>query len=237
MSSRVYWLATWIAQYLLLPIYARITVKGLENVPMQGPLIIASNHLNDADPGVISTRIRRRMVYMTKSELFKVPILKQFLTAFGTIPVHRYAADLAAVRQATQVLQQGLALCIFPEGTRSGEEARLMRAWPGAGLIALRNDVPILPIAITGSQKLGLPKLLLRPFRRYKVTLTVGEPFHLPAPTRINAEAAQEGTQRIMEKIAALLPPEYRGYYGDAPDGPYPDPLPEGEGIANRGQD
>ena len=215
MSPFVYRTATWFSKYFILPLYARIQTRGLENVPATGPLVIASNHLNDADPGIICTRIRRRVVFMTKVELFKVPVLGQFLRAFGAFPVRRNEADLSALRQANEALKAGLAVCIFPEGRRSAHLARLGEAWPGAALIAMRNDVPVLPIAITGSQRLGLPWMFLRLDRRDRVTLTAGEPFHLPRPERLNAEAAREGSRLIMERIAALLPAEYRGYYGN----------------------
>jgi 1-acyl-sn-glycerol-3-phosphate acyltransferase len=130
--------------------------------------------------------------------------------------VRRNEADLVALRRANEALKQGLAVCIFPEGRRSGSAARLGEAWPGAALIALRADATILPVAITGSQRLGMPLMFLRFYRQDRVTLTIGAPFRLPKPARINAEAAQAGTQLIMERIAALLPPSYRGYYGDA---------------------
>ena len=213
MTPVVYWLATWITRFLLLPIYTRITVRGVENMPLEGPLLIASNHLNDADPGIICTRLPRRIVFMAKIELFQVPGLAQFMRAFGAFPVRRNEADLSALRQANESLKAGLAVCIFPEGTRSAHSARLGEGWPGAALVALRNDVPILPIAITGSGRLSLPKMFLHFYRREPVTLTVGKPFHLPKPERLNAEAAREGTRQIMEHIAALLPPENRGYY------------------------
>jgi 1-acyl-sn-glycerol-3-phosphate acyltransferase len=225
MTPFVYWFATWVTQFILLPLYTRITVTGLENVPMTGPIVIASNHLNDADPGIICTRVRRRLVFMAKVELFRVPALGQFMRAFGAFPVRRNEADLAALRHASETLKQGLGLVIFPEGRRSGDEARLNEAWPGAALVALRGDAPVLPVAITGSQRLSLPKMFLNVHRRDRVTLTIGEPFYLPKPARLNAEAAKEGTRLIMERIAALLPEDYRGYYGntgvapaDAPD-------------------
>ncbi|MPZ50681.1 MAG: 1-acyl-sn-glycerol-3-phosphate acyltransferase [Dehalococcoidia bacterium] len=209
--------ANWIIRHILLPPYVSLKVVGLENLPLSGPLVIASNHLNDADPGILSTRIPRRIVYMTKDELFRVPVLAQFLRAFGAFPVRRNEADLSALRHANEALKQGLALCIFPEGRRSGHQARLQKAWPGAALVALRNDAPVTPVAITGSQRLGLPWMFLRPIPRARVTLTIGRPFNLPKPQRLNAEAAQAGTTLIMQKIAALLPPEYRGYYGGEP--------------------
>ncbi len=219
MSLFVYHAANWFTRLVLLPPYCRIEVRGLENLPRTGPLIIASNHLNDADPGILCTRLPRQLVFMTKVELFHVPVLGQFLRAYGAFPVRRNEADLSALRRANETLKQGLALCIFPEGTRAGASARLKQGWPGAGLLALRSDAPVVPVAIAGSQYMGVPKMFLRPFRRYHVTLTIGEPFRLPRPERIDAEAAREGSRLIMERIAALLPEQYRGYYGGTEDG------------------
>ena len=214
MNRFVYNTATLVTKYLLLPLYTRITVTGLENLPMSGPLVIASNHLNDTDPGILCTRIRRPIVFMTKVELFKVPVLAQFLRAFGAFPVKRGEADLSALRQANAALEKGLAVCFFPEGTREGPPEQLAEAWPGAALVAYRANALILPVAIHGSGKLALPKMFLYPYRKARITLTIGEPFVLPKPPRLNAEAAQEGTRQIMERIAALLPEGNRGYYG-----------------------
>jgi 1-acyl-sn-glycerol-3-phosphate acyltransferase len=214
MNRFVYNAATIVTKYVLLPVYARITVVGLENLPMTGPLIIASNHLNDADPGILCTRIRRPIVFMAKIELFRVPGLGQFLRAFGAFPVKRGEADLSALRNANMALEKGMAVCIFPEGTREGPAEQLAEAWPGAALIAQRANATILPVAIHGSGKLGLPKMFLYPYRKARITLTIGKPFVLAEPARLNAEAAQEGTREIMERIAALLPEGNRGYYG-----------------------
>ncbi len=214
MNRFVYNAATIVTKYLLLPIYARITVVGLENLPMTGPLIIASNHLNDTDPGILCTRIRRPIVFMAKIELFRVPGLGQFLRAFGAFPVKRGEADLSALRNANLALEKGMAVCIFPEGTREGPAEQLAEAWPGAALIAQRANATILPVAIHGSGRLGLPKMFLYPFRKARITLTIGKPFVLAKPVRLNAEAAQDGTREIMERIAALLPEANRGYYG-----------------------
>jgi 1-acyl-sn-glycerol-3-phosphate acyltransferase len=210
-----YWLVTRVVYVFVMPLYAGITVRGIENVPRSGALLVASNHLNDADPGVLATRIPRRLVFMAKSELFGIPVLAQMLRLYGAFPVRRREADLSALRRSHETLRAGLALVLFPEGTRSGKEARLGRAWPGAGLIALRDDVPILPCAITGSQDMGMPKMFLRVFRRRRVTLTIGVPFRLEPVARVNTEASAAGADVIMRRIAELLPPEYRGYYGE----------------------
>ena len=94
-----------------------------------------------------------------------------------------------------------------------------MQPMPGVALIALRGDYPVLPCAITGSQHMSLPFMFFKPFRRWHITLTVGEPFVLPKPERLNAEAAAAGTREIMARIAALLPESYRGYYGSSGEG------------------
>ena len=213
MQPWVYHLATKVTKYSLLPLYARIEVRGIENMPLTGPVIIASNHLNDADPGILCTRIDRVIVFMTKIELFKIPGLAQFLRAFGAFPVRRGEADLGALRVASAVLAEGRALCIFPEGTREGPPEILAKAHPGAALLALRQDVPIVPVAIQGSGRLGMPKMFLHLQRRQHVTLTIGEPFKLEKPARLNSEAVEAGTREIMERIAALLPEGHRGYY------------------------
>jgi 1-acyl-sn-glycerol-3-phosphate acyltransferase len=214
--KRFYWLASYFVKYFLMPLYGSIKVTGIENVPREGPLLVASNHLNDADPGVLATRIPRRLVFMTKVELFRVPLLAQFLRAYGAFPVRRGEADLSSIRRSNETLKAGLALVMFPEGTRSAERTSLGQAWPGAGLIALRNRVPILPCAITGSQDMAIPFMFLRVGMRRRITLTIGEPFELNQPERINAESAAAGADLVMRRIAELLPPNYRGYYGDS---------------------
>jgi 1-acyl-sn-glycerol-3-phosphate acyltransferase len=150
---------------------------------------------------------------MTKVELFKIPGLAQFLRAYGAFPVRRGEADLSALRLASATLADGKALVIFPEGTREGPPEILAQAHPGAALLALRHDVPVLPVTIQGSGKLALPGMFLRLDRRVRVKLTIGKPFVLEKPARVNAEAVEDGTRRIMEAIAALLPEGRRGYY------------------------
>ena len=168
MNRFVYWTATTFSKYFLLPLYCRIEVRGVENVPPDGPLVIASNHLNDADPGIICTRIRRHIAFMAKIELFRVPLLAQFLRAFGSFPVRRGEADISTLRMANENLKLGRAVCVFPEGTREGPTEKLTEAMPGVAIIALRNDVPVLPIAITGSGRLQTPGMFFRLDRRLK---------------------------------------------------------------------
>lgn len=230
MNQAFYWLANHICRYTLLPPYASVKIIGSQNIPRTGPLVLVSNHLNDADPPMIGFYFPRPVVTLAKAEMFNYPGLKQFLQLYGAIPVRRGEADLSALRKANEALEQGFTVCVFPEGTRSGEKAQLREAWPGAGLIALRSGAPVIPLAITGSQRLSLPKMFLRPFPRQHVTMTFGEPFTLVKPARLNAEAAKAATHQIMERIAALLPPEYRGYYGSSPTQGAETPAPSEAG-------
>jgi 1-acyl-sn-glycerol-3-phosphate acyltransferase len=216
MNLGFYRFANWVCRHLLLPLYCSVRVSGIEKLPRSGPLLLVSNHLNDVDPALIGAFTPRTVVSMAKVELFRVPVVAQFMRVYGAMPVRRNEADLGALRRAIEALDAGLCVCIFPEGRRSGQRAALGEAWPGAGLLALRSGAPIVPLAITGSQRMGLPWLIVRPFPRQHITMSFGEPFTLEPPARLSGEAARAGTQRIMTQIAALLPPEYRGYYGNA---------------------
>lgn len=102
---------------------------------------------------------------------------------------------------------------MFPEGTRS-RTAGLGRGHPGTAMIALRTGATIVPVAVTGTENVRWPKFFLRPRSVRRVRVVIGEPFTLAPVARINNESAQEATDEIMRRVAALLPPEYRGVYG-----------------------
>ncbi len=186
---------------------------GREHVP-EGPLILASNHLNNADSPMIALAVPRLPTFMAKPENLSWPMIGPGLRIFGAFPVRRGGADLAALRVASEVVQGGRMLAMFPEGTRS-RTGGLNKGHPGTALIALRTDAPILPVAITGTEGITWPWIFLKPLGVGRVTVTIGEPFHLPKVERIDRETAAEGTEIIMRRIAALLPREYRGVYAE----------------------
>lgn len=208
---------------LIMAVYARVEVVGAEKMPRRGGVIVVSNHLNNADPGLVGGFLPRRVVFMAKDEMFQWPLFGGYVRLIGAFPVRRFEADLKALRRAVQLVRRGEVLVMFPEGTRS-KTGSMSRGHPGTAMVALRAGVPILPVAVTGTEVVRLPGDFFRPLHRTKVRMVVGEPFFLPVVNRPRAEDVERCTDMIMSRIAALLPPQYRGHYKDAvpPDGGAP---------------
>jgi 1-acyl-sn-glycerol-3-phosphate acyltransferase len=197
----------------LTSILCRIDDSQLQKVPKQGPLILITNHINMVEAPVLYTRLQPRPItgfvaaYRWESLFFR-----WLLTAVGAIPLHRGTADLSAIRQALQQLKQGTILTIAPEGTRS-RHGRLQRGHAGSVLLALHSGAPIQPIVCYGNECFSEN---LRRLRRTDIHLAVGEPFYLNAAAeRVSQEVRQAMAEAIMYKLAALLPPKYRGVYAD----------------------
>jgi 1-acyl-sn-glycerol-3-phosphate acyltransferase len=190
-------------------IWTRREVVGLGNVPRHGPAILASNHLNLADSLLLVSLVPRRIIFMGKIELWSTPIIGPLYGLYGCIPVRRFEADVAALRRSEKVLRQGHVLAMFPEGTRSPHPG-LGKGHPGTAIIALRTGVPIVPVGVSGTEVVSLPRSFLH---RTRVRIAFGQPFTLPRDRRLTTELAEESTERIMKEIAALLPEAYRGAY------------------------
>ena len=195
----------------LLKLLTRWQIRGGENIPTRGPLLIVANHLSLADPPLLGVSLSRKVFFMAKQELFRFRLAGYFIGSLGAFPVHRGRMDRQAIRQAHQVLVDNSALVMFPEGTRS-ENSQLRSAFPGPALIAVHSGAPILPVGITGTERFkGVDWLLHRP----RVIVNVGRPFYPSVVGRrpTKAELTQL-TSLIMDHIAGLLPPKYRGCYG-----------------------
>ena len=203
-----YWLAVSFFR-LCVFIWSRREILGLQNVPRHGPVILASNHLNLADPPLLASLVPRRLIFMAKLELWSTPVVGWLYGLGGCIPVRRFEADVGALRRAEKVLRQGHVLVMFPEGTRCRHPGH-GKGHPGTAVIALRSGVPIVPIGVSGTETVSLPRCFLR---RTRVRVAFGQPFTFPRGQRITTELAEEGTERIMKEIAALLPEAYRGTY------------------------
>lgn len=190
----------------------RYRVKGQDNVPKQGPLMVVANHLSLADPPLLGISLGREAYFMAKQELFSFKPLAGFIAGLGCFPVSRRRLDRRALSRAVRVLENDQVLAMFPEGSRSRNQ-RLKVAYPGAALIASRLGVPILPVGISGTERLrGMAWLLRRP----EVRVDFGTPFHLPpADGRLTKQRLAEFTDIIMGRIARQLPPKYHGHYAE----------------------
>jgi len=198
---------------LLLRLFTHLEVTGLENIPQGGPLLAAFNHLAHLDAALVLPFLPQPVEGIALEDLYHVPITGQLLRLYGTIPVHRDQFDRDVIRRALQVLAEGKIMALAPEARMSLTGA-LERAREGVAYLALRSGAPILPIALTGTEH--VPSDLKR-LRRPRLTVTVGE-LIIPPPRASKSQARRqqvaELTDEIMYRIAALLPPEYRGVYG-----------------------
>lgn len=210
MSRAFYWLMTRLMR-LVVWTFGRYEVIGVERVPAAGPLLVVANHLNNADPPLLGAALPRRVRFMAKQELFDKRPFGFFIRLFGAFPVRRFEADLQALREAQRILHGGEAIGMFPEGHRSHGKG-LQQPFPGTALIALRSGATLLPVGITGTEAITTPGVLLR---RPPIRVVIGEPFALPRPRRVTAEAVRDGADEIMHRIAALLPAPYRGIYAE----------------------
>ncbi len=204
----------------LIRILYKLDMRGTEHVPGQGPFIAMMNHIYYIDPILVATLAPRNIIIMSKIENYQNPLLALVLNLYGTFPVHRGELDMTAIRTSLQLLDQGHGLLMAPEGTRS-RQGTLLEGRDGVAWLAVRSQAPIVPVALSGQQYLGHN---LRRLRRTPLRVTFGEAFYLgsaPDPVRKGAavkvprEQLHQMTQEAMYALAKLLPPEYRGVYGD----------------------
>lgn len=210
---------------LLARLLLGMRVVGVDRVPREGPLLVVSNHLHNADAVIVSVACPRPLHFMAKEELMAKPVIGRIIRLGGAFPVARGRADRKAIRRAVATLEQGIAIGMFPEGTRS-RSWHLEKALTGAGLVAIMGKAKIQPAAITGTEPLPFngAKGRQRQTRgrlwhiRPRVTVTFGEPFDLLDRTETGDRLTPEAATRIMmARIAELLPEHYRGVYGEIP--------------------
>ncbi|HET8523672.1 MAG TPA: lysophospholipid acyltransferase family protein [Thermomicrobiales bacterium] len=208
--------------YALFWVLIGFRIKHVDRAPATGPVIVVSNHLHNADPILTEIAFPRAVHYMAKKEVFRVPVVRLIVRWVGAFPVDRGKADRSAIRRASAALQHGIPVGLFPEGTRSPTRA-LQQAHGGAGLLALTSGAPVLPLIITGTEKLPfngkrgrIQAQLPMPNSGHRgVRILFGEPFLIPRQIDGRKVTSDEATEIMMIEIARMLPPDYRGVYAD----------------------
>lgn len=199
--------------------FARWEVVGIEHIPRHGGVVLVSNHMHLVDPPLVSASCRRRLHPMGKVELFQTPFVGWALWAYGAFPVRRFSADMGALRAARGLLRSGGAVLMFPEGTRS-KDAQLHPGLPGAAMVAMLAGAPVIPVAITGTERIRVPGTLIDALRGRKLHIRVefGPQIHL-AVSGAGTQQAEAATDQMMRALAAMLPEHYRGAYGPGSEG------------------
>lgn len=179
----------------LVPRIMRFRPQGLENIPADGPFIIAANHIHALDPVIIAITVPQHVSFMAKEEVMRSRLLGWLVKHVGSFPVKRGKADISAIRQALKILAQGNVLGIFPEGTRS-KTGEVQSAFAGTAMLAARADAPIVPVALYGRYRLGST-----------FCINIGKPVRIESavPGKPNAEERAQGTELLMQRIADLL--------------------------------
>ncbi len=201
----------------LIPLLIRFDVQNGDYIPPEGGLLMTSNHISRLDtPLLMAITDRTDLVAIVAKKYQTKPFFKWILEKIGTmIWMDREKMDFSAVKEALDHLRRGDAIGIAPEGTRSHQSTGLLEGKQGAAVLAARGGVSILPVGIHGSDKIYQHWMKLR---RPPVTVRIGKPYDLPEMDMDDRQAwLSESTDEIMCRIAALLPPEYRGFYSDHP--------------------
>lgn len=200
---------------LIFRLCSRVEVSGKENVPATGGVLLAVNHMSRIDPPLIYILLDRDDATVLAADKYKkYPIISTLINAVNGIWINREEADIDALRAALDYLRSGGLLGIAPEGTRS-RVGSLIHAKTGVAYLADKARVPIVPVAISGTET-AVRQLLL--FRRPHIRVQFGKPFTLPPIDRRNREEClRRNTDEIMCRIAAMLPPIYWGVYSNHP--------------------
>jgi 1-acyl-sn-glycerol-3-phosphate acyltransferase len=180
----------------------RVRAIDVGNVPKTGPLLLAPNHFSQMDHFFVGLYLRRPVRFMAKSQMFGPPVLTYIYKHGGVFPVRRGHHDEESFRTAFTILDQEGMLLVYPEGGRS-RSGKLREVKPGIGRIALESGVPVVPVAIHGSEKVRRWKR----FRFPKVTVQFGEPLSFS----IEAEASKERQVEVANEVFSRVREMYEG--------------------------
>ncbi|TCJ16608.1 1-acyl-sn-glycerol-3-phosphate acyltransferase [Rubrobacter taiwanensis] len=180
------------------------TVYGEERVPAEGPLVIAANHRRFVDPIIVSMAVPRWVKWMAKKELFSFGPFARVLYFVGAFPVDRQKGGRAALRRSMELLREGEALGIFPEGTRQRESLPRAQAKSGVAMLAVRTGAPVVPVYV-GS----IPGPLAR-LRGERLEIYIGDPIRIEEGVR-GGEAYRKIAAGVLQRIYDLRPEKEGG--------------------------
>lgn len=193
--------------------WCRVDDSQWDNFPQDGPYIMAVNHINFVEIPIMYIHLQpRRLTGFVKAESFDDPYYGWIFKLWDGIPLQRGEADMSAMRAGLKALAEEKILVIAPEGTRTGD-GRLIRGNPGIVVMALKANVPILPVVYYGHDEIWSNTKQLK---RTDFHVNIGRIFRLePGGDRVTKEVRQQMVDEIMYQMAQLLPEKYRGYYAD----------------------
>jgi 1-acyl-sn-glycerol-3-phosphate acyltransferase len=178
--------------WIIFRLFFCIEVKGAENVPSEGGVIVAANHCSYLDPPVIGVALKRQATYMAREGLFRIPILKTFVSAFS-FPVKRGSPRPSTIKEAVHRLRRGELIVMFPEGGRS-QDGTFLDPKRGIGLIATMSRVPVVPALIRGTEKaFPVGAKFIRPA---KIRVVFGRPLEIKVE-----EADRDFQERVARDI------------------------------------
>jgi 1-acyl-sn-glycerol-3-phosphate acyltransferase len=184
-----------IARYIIRALFGivyRLKPIGAHHLPSSGPVIICCNHRSYLDPPVVGCALPRKLHFMAKAELFRIPLFSQLIRYLGAFPVNRGGMSKESIRTALRLLKENKVICIFPEGTR---QTVLGAGKKGAASLAVRSGAQVMPAAIIGSYRLFQP-----------LKVVYGEPFRIEHSEDLPAsEQLEVATERIMASIRELI--------------------------------
>ena len=221
MTYGVSWRRRWVRGALrgvfqgLFRLLFRLRFVGWENLPREGGYLVVYNHVSLLEPPLLLTFWPRQAEAVAAVEVFRRPFQRTLVRWYGAIPVRRGVPDRGLLDTMVAVLRSGKPLLLAPEGGRSHQPG-LRRAWTGVAYVVDRAQVPVVPVGVVGSTDEALEAALR--FRRPRIEVRIGKPFVLPPLARPGVsrkEARRANADAIMYRIAALLPPAYRGVYGE----------------------
>jgi len=207
--KRLHWLFTFLFRLL-----AQIEVSGFDSIPQTGGFVLATNHLSRLDTPLLMITCPRRVFVFVADKYRKFPVFNLILKWADAIWVRRGEADREALQAALETLRAGNVVGLAPEGTRS-PTGGLQHGKPGVAFLASRANVPIVPVAVTGTERMLEDLCRLR---RLRLRVVFDEPLYITNDTgrRLSSADLEMATESLMLRLARLLPAEYRGVYADS---------------------